>query len=59
MERRKSVLIRESITLLGFVMLNIALLSAFTFYPLIKGIELSLYQWDFISPFRIFVGARN
>jgi ABC-type sugar transport system permease subunit len=24
-----------------------------------QGIQLSLYQWDFISPFKIFVGARN
>ena len=59
MERRTSVLLRESLTLFGFVLLNIALLSAFTFYPLFKGIELSLYQWDFISPFRVFVGLRN
>jgi ABC-type sugar transport system permease subunit len=59
MDRRRSVLIRESLTLIGFVALNIALLVAFTFYPLIRGIELSLYQWDFISPFRTFVGTRN
>ncbi|MFZ9857322.1 MAG: carbohydrate ABC transporter permease [Roseiflexaceae bacterium] len=59
MDRRRSVLIRESLTLIGFVALNITLLIAFTFYPLIRGIELSLYQWDFISPFRIFVGTRN
>lgn len=59
MERRRAVVIRESLTLFGFVALNIALLIAFTFYPLYKGIELSLYQWDFISPFRTFVGARN
>lgn len=59
MERRRAVVIRESFTLFGFVALNIALLIAFTFYPLYKGIELSLYQWDFISPFRTFVGARN
>ena len=59
MERRTSVILRESLTLFGFVLLNIALLSAFTFYPLFKGIELSLYQWDFISPFRVFVGLRN
>ena len=59
MSRRRSVLIRESLTFFGFVVLNIALLIAFTFYPLFKGIELSLYQWDFISPARIFVGLRN
>lgn len=59
MDRRRAVLIRESLTLIGFVGLNIGLLIAFTFYPLLRGIELSLYQWDFISPFRIFVGSRN
>jgi multiple sugar transport system permease protein/sn-glycerol 3-phosphate transport system permease protein len=44
---------------LGLVSLNVALLTVFIFYPLGKGIELSLYQWDFISPVQTFVGAKN
>ena len=59
MNRRQIPLLRESLTLVAFVILNIALICAFTFYPLIQGIQLSLYQWDFISPFKTFVGARN
>jgi len=59
MNRRQLPLLRESLTLVGFVIINIALICAFTFYPLIQGIQLSLYQWDFISPFKTFVGARN
>jgi ABC-type sugar transport system permease subunit len=51
--------IRETLIFLGLVSINVALLTVFIFYPLGKGIELSLYQWDFISPVQTFVGAKN
>jgi multiple sugar transport system permease protein/sn-glycerol 3-phosphate transport system permease protein len=44
---------------IALVSINVTLLTVFIFYPLGKGIELSLYQWDFISPVQTFVGAKN
>ena len=59
MTSRQLFHIRETLIFLGLVSINVALLTVFIFYPLGKGIELSLYQWDFISPVQTFVGAKN
>lgn len=59
MTSRQFFHIRETLIFLGLVSINVALLTVFIFYPLGKGIELSLYQWDFISPVQTFVGAKN
>ncbi|MEY2846841.1 MAG: hypothetical protein RL076_2387 [Chloroflexota bacterium] len=49
----------ETMTFLALVSVNVLLISAFTFYPLWQGIQLSFYQWDFISAFKIWVGLKN
>ncbi len=59
MTSRQLFHIRETLIFLALVSINVALLTVFIFYPLGKGIELSLYQWDFISPVQTFVGAKN
>jgi multiple sugar transport system permease protein/sn-glycerol 3-phosphate transport system permease protein len=59
MTSRQLFHIRETLIFLGLVSINVALLTVFIFYPLGKGFELSLYQWDFISPVQTFVGAKN
>jgi len=59
MTSRQLFRIRETFIFLGLVSINVLLLTMFIFYPLWKGIELSLYQWDFISPVQTFVGAKN
>jgi multiple sugar transport system permease protein/sn-glycerol 3-phosphate transport system permease protein len=59
MTSRQLFRIRETLIFLGLVSINVSLLTLFIFYPLWKGIELSLYQWDFISPVQTFVGAKN
>jgi multiple sugar transport system permease protein/sn-glycerol 3-phosphate transport system permease protein len=59
MTTRHWATIRETATFFALISCNLLLLCVFTFYPLLQGIELSLYQWDFISPVKTFVGARN
>lgn len=50
---------RETLTFLALVSVNVLLIGAFTFYPLWQGIQLSFYQWDFISAFKLWVGLKN
>lgn len=38
---------------------NLALLAIFTFWPLLKSLELSFYRWDMLSPNRAWVGLDN
>jgi ABC-type sugar transport system permease subunit len=59
MTSRQLFQIRETLVFIALVSINVTLLTVFIFYPLGKGIELSLYQWDFISPVQTFVGAKN
>lgn len=59
MTRRSTKIIRDTVTFLSFVVVNVTLLGMFTFYPLWQGIQLSFYQWDFISAFKLWVGMRN
>jgi len=59
MSSRQLFKLREILVFVALVSINVTLLTVFIFYPLGKGIELSLYQWDFISPVQTFVGAKN
>lgn len=59
MTRRTTISVSELLTFFGFVIINITLICAFTFYPLWQGIQLSFYQWDFISAFKLWVGIKN
>jgi sn-glycerol 3-phosphate transport system permease protein len=38
---------------------NLALLLWFTYRPLLKSFELSLYRWDMVSPRKLWVGFEN
>lgn len=38
---------------------NLFLLGVFTFWPLIRSVELSFYRWDMLSPSRPWVGLDN
>lgn len=50
---------REHALFLLFVSPNILLLLVFTYRPLYETIELSLFQWDLISPDKRWVGLDN
>lgn len=57
--RRRRGLARENLWFLAFLGPNLILLSAFTYWPLLRNVWLSAYRWDLISPYRPFVGWEN
>lgn len=50
---------RERLLFLLLISPNMALLAAFTFWPMIYNAYLSTMSWNFLSPIRRFVGLRN
>jgi multiple sugar transport system permease protein len=42
-----------------YLLPTLVILGTFSFWPVIKSMELSLFNWDMISPVKTFVGLRN
>lgn len=51
--------VKENFWLMVFVLPALVLFSLFVVYPFISGIHYSLYDWDGISPEKLFVGIGN
>jgi ABC-type sugar transport system permease subunit len=51
--------IREWLTFVAFVAPNLALLTIFSYWPLVQNVSLSFNEWDMISPVKRFVGLDN
>ena len=50
---------KENVWLMIFVLPALMLFSIFVVYPFISGIHYSLYDWDGISPDKLYVGIEN
>lgn len=56
---RTAPALREYLTFLAFVSPNLALLAVFSYWPLLQSLSLSFYEWNMISPDRLWVGLDN
>jgi ABC-type sugar transport system permease subunit len=59
LRRRSRREIREWLTFVAFVAPNLALLTIFSYWPLVQNVSLSFNEWDMISPVKRFVGLDN
>ncbi len=55
----RTYLLRERLSSFSFILPALAVFSIFYIYPFFKVFQLSLFQWDGISPQAKFVGLRN
>jgi ABC-type sugar transport system permease subunit len=51
--------VREWLTFAAFVAPNLALLTIFSYWPLVQNVSLSFSEWDMIAPAKRFVGLDN
>lgn len=61
-ERRRAArgrLWRESAEAYLYLLPALAILGTFSFWPVVKSLELSFFKWDMISPVKTFVGLKN
>lgn len=50
---------KDRITVVGFLVIPVILLILFSYYPLVKLIQISLSEWNGMSPTMEFVGVKN
>lgn len=50
---------KDRVTVVGFLVIPVILLILFSYYPLVKLIQISLSEWNGMSPTMEFVGVKN
>lgn len=50
---------RETALAYLYLLPNLVIIGAFGLYPVVRALDLSLYDWDMVSPVKAFVGLAN